>query len=179
MVKHPPRPSKLIDLLDAQDRKNFHGRVWRAVKENYDVLRAARSGGRWDDGTFDVLYTSTMKEGAVAERIFHLSKGQPVVPSRPKYFVHELSVELSMVLNLNLPLMETLGLDTRRYGSLSYIERHQEYPSTQQIAEIANFLEFEAILVPSARWQCNNLIIFAERVKPDNLAVVGVREPIN
>ena len=79
-LKPPPRPSNLIDILDAQERRNFHGRVWRAVRKGYDVLRGARTGGRWDDGTFDVLYCSMTKDGAIAERHFHLSKGQPVVP---------------------------------------------------------------------------------------------------
>jgi RES domain-containing protein len=170
----PPRPSNLIDLLDAQERREFLGRVWRAVRAGYDVLRGASAGGRWDDGTFDVLYTSATKEGAIAERKFHLSQGLPVIPSRPKYVVHELDVKLSHILDLtDTSLLEALGLDMRRFGALSYVERSQEYPTTQQIAEITHFLEFDGMLVPSARSPCNNLIIFTERVKPGAISVIN------
>ena len=179
-TKHPPRPSKIIDALDARERRPFSGRVWRAVREGYDVLRGARSGGRWDDGTFDVLYTSLRKEGAIAERLFHLSRGQPVIPSIPKYFVHEIEVTLANTLDLSdLESLKNLGVDTFKYGNLSYAERPQEYPSTQQVAEIAYFLEFEGILVPSARFDCKNLIVFTERVKPHCLSVVGVPLKVN
>lgn len=178
--KHPPRPSKIIDALDAKDRLQFSGRVWRTVREGHDVLRGARSGGRWDDGTFDVLYTSLTKEGSIAERLFHLSKGQPVIPSIPKYFAYELEVSLLSVLDLsNLSEIEALGVDVTKFGALSYVERPQEYPSTQQITEIAHFLEFDGVLVPSARSQARNLVIFTERIEPSSLTVIGSPEIAN
>lgn len=175
-----PRPSRLIDALDAQEGMIFSGRVWRSVRETQDVLRASRSGGRWDDGTFDVLYTSLTKEGAIAERIYHLSKGQPVIPSKPRYVVHEIEVSLRRVLDLSSKnFLESLGLDMGTYGLLSYVERPREYPTTQQIAEIAHFLEFDALLVPGARAAANNLVIFAERTKPESFWTVGKPEPIS
>jgi RES domain-containing protein len=178
--KLTPRSNDLIDAIEAQERKLVQKRVWRAVREGYDVLRASRAGGRWDDGTFDVLYTSTESDGAIAERYFHLSRGQPIIPSRPTYFVHEIEVSLSQALDLSdMTLLKKLGIDTARYGALSYIERHQEYPSTQQIAEIAHFLEFDGVIVPSARWSCSNIIVFSERTGPASMYTVGTPTRIN
>src|SRR4051812_34275875 len=131
-----PRSNKLIDAIDARERKLLTRRVWRVVRDGYDVLRGSRAGGRWDDGTFDVLYTSAESDGAIAERYFHLARGQPVIPSRPKYSVHAIEISLSQVLDLSdFNALTGLGVDREKYGALSYVERHQEYPSTQQIAE--------------------------------------------
>lgn len=175
-----PRPNTLIDALDGEPKQPFSGRVWRAVRVGYDVLRAARAGARWDDGTFDVLYTSLAKDGAIAERRYHLSQGQPLIPSRPKYVAYELEISLKGMLDLSdHKKLESLGVDVRKFGALAYVEKHQEYPSTQQIAEVAHFLEFDGILVQSARWDCKNLVIFSERIRPEDLSTVGKPEPID
>lgn len=180
VVKPSPRPNELIDALDNEDRRAYAGRIWRAVRIGHDVLRASRAGGRWDDGTFDVIYTSELKDGAIAERHFHLSQGQPLIPSKPKYVVYELQVSLTSVLDLSsMDRLTALGVNTQRYGALSYLERHQEYPTTQQIAEIAHFLDFDGILVPNARWDCKNLIILSEHVDPSNYTATGKLEPID
>jgi hypothetical protein len=46
------------------------------------------------------------------------------------------------------------------------IERYHtfEYQATQAIAAAAYFLEFDSLIVPSTRFSCANLVIFAERV---------------
>jgi RES domain-containing protein len=182
MVGKPklPRPSALIDALDAHARVAHQLRVWRVVREGYDPLRGARSGGRWDDGTFDVLYTSLKVEGAIRERGYHLQQGQPVFPSKPIYRAYEIDVTLSAALDLSdLAKLQALGLNTARFGSLSYAEHQQEYPSTQQLAEVANFLEFDSIFVPSARFQGNNLVILRDRIPPARIEVVGDGEIVH
>lgn len=176
----PPRPGKLIDALDAKPRLHFQDVVWRLVRGNRDPLQGARPGGRWDDGTFDVLYTSLTSDGATAEIQFHLLKGLPVFPSRVDYFLHEIEVALKSVIDLsNISNLEDLGVDTTRYGRLSYAERLQEYPTTQQIAEVAYFLGFDGMLVPNARWNCSNLIIFTELVDPKALSTISSTGPID
>ncbi|MGF1611363.1 MAG: RES family NAD+ phosphorylase [Kiloniellales bacterium] len=154
--------------------------VWRVAREKRDALRGARAGGRWDDGTFDVLYTSLDADGAIAELNYHLSKGLPVVPSRVRYFLHRIEVSLEAVLDLSDPAeLERLGVDMARFGRLSYAERDQEYPTTQQIAEVASFLGFDAVLVPNARWSCSNLIVFTEKVGPEQMTAEETTGPID
>ncbi|MBV8119137.1 MAG: RES domain-containing protein, partial [Alphaproteobacteria bacterium] len=50
-----------------------------------------------------------------------------------------------------------LGVDIARYQTF-------EYAATQAIAAAAHFLEFDGMLVPSARHACLNLVIFTERI---------------
>ena len=59
-----------------------------------------------------------------------------------------------------------------RFGQLSYFERAGEYPRTQEVAEIAHFLDHEGIIVPSARWECNNVVLFCDHLRPSAIEAV-------
>lgn len=168
-----PRDNRLIDALEAMPVEPYVGAVWRVVREGRDPFIYAASGSRWDDGTFDVLYTAMAREGAVAEMYFHLKSGQPVFPSKLRYTLHELHVSLNGILDLsNLEELGKLGLGTLRYGRLSYQGRKGEYPSSQEIAEVANFVgssnpgDVSGLMVPSARWNCANLVVFCGHAGP-------------
>ena len=161
------RDSALIDALEATAPVPYAGPAWRVVRQDRDVLQCGAAGGRWDDGSFDVLYTSELAEGAVAEMDFHLSRGQPVIPSRVVYELHELSVAMERALEFaDLSALAALGVETARYGSLSTTEKAGEYPRSQEVAEAAHFVGFDGLIVPSARFECRNLIIFCDRVAP-------------
>jgi RES domain-containing protein len=171
----PPRirDSALIDALEAAPSTRFEDTVWRVVREGRDVLQGSAFGGRWDDTTFDVLYTSKMADGALAEIYFHLSRGQPIIPSKVAYRLYELRVAVQRTLVLaDLAAVAELGVDTARYGALSYVERLQEYPRPQEIAETAHFVGFDGLIVPSARFECLNVVLFCDRIPPESTEVV-------
>ena len=146
----------LLDALDLAGNK-FSGQVWRVTSNGRPPLEGSTSKGRWSGSEdFSVLYTSCEKSGALAEVGFGLSM-QPIWPSRLQHQIHELSVECSKVLNLtDYGQLQSLGVNTEKYQSL-------DYSVTAKIAAAANFLEFDALLVPNARFSCNNLVIFSER----------------
>jgi RES domain-containing protein len=159
-MPNPRRDSKLIDALDGLSPTRFKGTLWRIVRDGRDPCACSASGGRWDDTTFDVLYTSEHRDGAIAEMYFHLLRGHPVFPSRVAFRLHELAVDLPSVLDLaDSTRLTALGVDMRRFGQLSYQERNSEYPRTQEVAEVAYFLDHAGIVVPSARWDCRNVVI--------------------
>ncbi|GLQ55900.1 RES family NAD+ phosphorylase [Devosia nitrariae] len=167
------RDNALIDAIEAHTPAAFAGTAWRVVKEGRSPLVCSRAGGRWDDGTFDVLYTSRERDGAIAEVYFHLGRGQPVFPSQVRYGIHELDVSLAGALKLvDLSALSALGLDTSRYGQLSYDRVSNEYPRSQDIAEVAHFLEFDGLIVPSARWSCMNIVLFCDLVLPDAMDAI-------
>jgi hypothetical protein len=116
------------------------------------------------------LYTSLEADGAIAETVFHQRRGQPVLPSKPSKRLYPLDVTLSDVLDLgSLDDLGQLGVDQAQFGRMAYAERASEYPSLQELAEVAHFLAFKAMLVPSARWDCRNLVIFTERCAPGDI----------
>jgi RES domain-containing protein len=159
------RDQLLLDALEAIERRAYSGIVWRSVREGRDPLACWRSGGRWDDGTFDVLYTSETRETAIEERRFHLYQGQPIPPSRVRFELFELSVSLEAVMVFESETaLAAVGLDVGSFGQLSYFEKDREYPRSQEIAEACSFLGADGILVPSARNRSSkNLIVFCEQ----------------
>jgi RES domain len=160
------RDIELLDALDALDRVQFEGRVWRAVREGRDPLQGHPSAGRWDPGTFDVLHTSMKPEGAVAEIHFHLSR-QPVFPSMIKYALHEIAVRTTKTLHsADLPALAPLGVEGARYREILY-------GRTQAIGDAAAFLGFDGVISPSARWPCRNLVIFTDRLGPADLEALS------
>ncbi|MER9232225.1 RES family NAD+ phosphorylase [Mesorhizobium sp. M0622] len=159
------RDSRLIDAIEAIAPVEYSGTVWRVVRQGRSPIQCSSSGGRWGDETFDVLYASQAREGALSEMRFHLTRGQPVAPSRVRYNLFEIDLALERALRLlDLAALQSLGLDTPRYGQLSYQEKHAEYPRSQDIGEAAHFLDYDGLIVPSARYDCLNVVAFCDRL---------------
>ncbi|GKY89448.1 RES family NAD+ phosphorylase [Sinisalibacter aestuarii] len=181
-----PRDSALLDAIEALEVIQHRGPAWRVVRDTRSPCDCASAGGRWDDGSFDVLYTSTTREGAVAEMYFHLKRGQPVFPSQVRYRLHELDIELDATLDLSdLATIAALGVNTASYGQLSYAERADEYPRCQEVAEAAHFLGsgndrlIQGLKVPNARWDCSNLVIFCDNAGPGSFEEVKDHGPVD
>lgn len=167
----PPRrarDSQLLDAVEAARHSPLKRTAWRVVRDGRDPTQCSMSGGRWDDGTFDVLYTSAAADGALSEMYFHLSKGQPILPSRVMYRLFELDVALvACVTILDLDALTALGVKASTFGRLSYEERRGEYPRTQEVGEAAHFHGRDGLLVPSARSDHLNLIVLCDVARPD------------
>jgi hypothetical protein len=130
-VHRPPRPKALLDAIEAETPARFSGQVWRVVTDGFDPLRPSRAGGRWDDGSFDVLYTSAARDGALAESWFHAAKGQPIIPSKVSKRLFQIEAELHRVLDLSSNgKLASLGVNMAAYARLSYIQRVEEISGT-------------------------------------------------
>jgi len=160
------RDLTLLDALDAHAGISFKGTTWRIVREGRNALVGSAVRARWDPGTFDVLYTSLEREGALEEIYFHLSR-QPVFPSRIRSILHQINVQTRRTLKLaDLAAIEALGVSKEIFASL-------DYRRTQEIADAADFLGFDGILTPSARWPCRNLVLFTDKFSPDDFVIVA------
>jgi hypothetical protein len=158
------RDLELIDAIDRLEPVSVDRRVWRAVREGRHPLEGHPSGGRWDPGTFDVIYTSFESDGALAELYFHMSR-QPVFPSKMPFFLHAISARTHATLRFaDLSQLEPLGVKLADYSQLLYSR-------TKEIGDVAYFLGFDGIIAPGARWECLNLVIFTDRLEPDDLDV--------
>jgi hypothetical protein len=121
-----------------------------------------------------VLYTAASADSARAEMHFHLSLGQPVMPSRVSYRLFELSVSLAACVMIeSVDALARLGVRTETFGQLSYQERRQEYPRSQDIGEAAAFHGRDGLLVPSARSPDPNLVVICEAAGPAAVEVVA------
>jgi RES domain-containing protein len=166
------RDSAIIDFLEAIPKQPFEGSAWRVVRSDRDPLRGSSPKGRWDDGSFDVLYTSLKADGAVAEVNFHLARGQPLFPSQMEFRLFELDVRLLQAITLpNRDSLANLGIDMSNYGSLGYARKEEEYAISQMTGEAAHFLGADALVVPNARLPCTNAVLFLDRMAPAQISI--------
>ena len=147
----------ILDALEALDPEPLRGTVWRVTRRGREPLRGAAAHGRWSaSGEFEVLYTSLVREGALAEIGYRLSL-QPVWLSRIEHEIHTIEVHSERNLRFaDTASLAPLGVDVARYRSF-------DYAATQAVAAAANFLGFDGLVVPNARFTCSNLVIFIER----------------
>jgi hypothetical protein len=104
----------------------------------------------------EVLYASLERGGALAEIGYRLSL-EPVWPSRIAHQIHGIEARAGTTLRFaDVASLAALGVDAARYESF-------DYAATQAIAGAAHFLEFDGLVVPSARRACHNLVLFMDR----------------
>jgi hypothetical protein len=147
----------ILDALEALRPEPFRGTVWRVTRKGREPLQGAVAHGRWSrSDEFEVLYTSLEREGALAEIGYRLSL-EPVWPSRIEHEIHATAVEAKRTLRFaDTTDLAPLGIDAARYRTF-------EYAATQAIAAAAQFLEFDGLIVPNARFDCGNLVLLIER----------------
>lgn len=147
---------ELVERLDALPRETFSGEVFRATRVSLDPLASSYSGGRWmRRDAAAVLYTSCQRDGALAEIAFHWSQLTPR-PTKP-VVVHTLRVVIHRTLRLIRADLATLGVPESVYNSLNP-------PRTQEIGAAAEFLGCDGLITLSARWPCDNRVLFPEQM---------------
>jgi RES domain len=174
------RDVETLDLLTGLHRQKLELTVWRMVRAGRNPAVPSSPKGRWDDGSFEVLYTACKRDGACAELHYHLTFGQPVFPSQLRIHLHEfrLQVKLAYVFE-NLESLAPFGVDPQKYGSFDYARLQEEYSPTQKLGEACQFLGADALLVPNARWACQNAVLFAANMAHDALQPVADHGPID
>lgn len=157
----------VLDALEAIEPQTFAGEVWRIARKGRVPTLGSPASGRWTpgDGT-EALYTSLEREGALAEIGYRLSL-EPVWPSRLEHQLHRLEAGAERTLRFaDLDALAAVGVETARYASF-------DYGATQAISAAAHFLEFDGLIAPSARHTSLNLVLFMDRVTPDDIRLVS------
>ena len=160
---------KILDYLGGITPIPFSGEVFRATRKSLDPLTFSTSGGRWSTkGGVAALYTSLDRDGAIAEISFHWNQLNPK-PTKPA-LVHQLRVKAHQTLRILPADLNSLGVIVDRYAEINYIQ-------TAQIGAAIAFLGYDGLLAPSARWPCENLILFNDSQHlSDELDVISTQE---
>lgn len=97
-----------------------------------------------------------------------------------RYELFELRVRLSAVISFDdLEALRSIGMNTGRYGTVSYDDKNIEHPRSQEIAEACFFLGADGIIVPSARHECQNLVVFCDQDTEMGIEIVRGHGPID
>ena len=155
------RDPDLLELLESIDTQPWSGLVYRVAWEGRDPAQGSSGKkGRWSSprGEFEILFTSLEQAGAEAEfEAFWMLFEQR--PDRPA-LTHALRVRLNKVIHLGYGMLENFGVSEAKYGD-------RNYGRTQEIADAINFLEYDALISPSARYPCDNATIFFQNLSRD------------
>jgi hypothetical protein len=156
---------ELLDRLSAFEPIRFDGEVFRATRRGLDPLAASLSGGRWMiPNERPTLYTSMERDGALAEISYHWTQLTPI-PSKPAA-IHRIRVATSKTVRLARAELVRLGVDWERYGELNYVR-------TQEIGAALAHLECDGLIAPSARWPCDNVMLFLTNyIGDDDISVL-------
>jgi len=160
----------LLDALSSLPVTEFEGRVFRVTGNQADPVAFSQSGGRWamdtdKEGGCPILYTSTKREGAVAEVASYLALLTPI-PQKPLK-MNELEVSLDKTLRLAVTDFASVGIEGTTYDVRNYLQ-------TQRVGAAINFLELDGLIAPSARWNCDNLMIYGDNHSMEKqLEVIG------
>ncbi len=156
---------RLLDALTSLPETSFSETVWRVVNAIRSPIDGSRGSGRWNSDNNEVLYTSLESDDALSEIHFHISRANPIFPSRLKHNLAQLTAGLAKVLDLSDPsTLTSLGIDMDRYSEILYSK-------TQEVGDAVAFLGIEAIIVPNARHQSNNLVIFMQNIDLDKIEI--------
>ena len=155
------RDPDLLGHLEGYRQRPFEGVVSRVVWVDKSPVQGSNGArGRWNspDCQFEVLNTSFAAEGASAEFEAFWS----LFEQRPdrRALNWRLRVRLKRVVELNFEGLEQLGIGQADYQS-------RNYSRTQEVSDGLNYLGYDGLIVPSARYDCKNLIIFMQNLDED------------
>lgn len=160
----------LLDQLQAASIGAWSGRAFRHMFADYPPEAENVRGARWNPPGTPAIYTSLTREGVIAEAEYQLSL-QPVRP-RVGRTVYEIEVKLENVVDLSDAIAlkaahvddEDLGADNMR--------------ACQETGAAAAWLQRDGLLIPSARSQATNLVIYATNTSESHIFTVLSSEVI-
>ncbi len=170
-VRHA-HDDRLLDAISRITPVAYDRTVWRVVREGRSPTEGSRGAGRWNPAELSVLYCAEDRDGALSEIHFHLSRGQPVFPSRIRHVIWKLGADLGRALMLlDVEALTRLGVEMTRYRDILYAR-------TQEIGAAASFLGYDGLVAPSARYDGANLVIFLDNAAPEAIVELA-REAVD
>ena len=165
------RDPDLLEFLEVCSQERFEGFANRVVWADRSPIQGSSGArGRWNspDCQFEVLNTSLEPEGADAEfeAFWSLFEQRP----NRRALNWKLRVRLMRVVELGYDDLERLGVGPADYEA-------RMYSRTQEISDGVNYLGCDGLIVPSARYDCRNLVVYMQNLEGDCfLEEVGSRQ---
>jgi len=148
---------ELLAKLDQLRASPWRGDVFRHMFGDYPPERENQRGARWNPPETPAIYTSLTRVAALAEADFHISL-QPIRPTARRT-IYRIGVVLDSVVDLSdRSRLAALGISDDDLTSL-------DHRPCQRVGGAIEWLENDGLLVPSARADGMNLVIFPNQQK--------------
>lgn len=116
-----------------------------------------------------MLYTSLERDGAIAEANFLIGQ-YSIAPSTQRH-ICQIDLQIEKVVDLTVDRhLFGLGVDLEGYS--------HHWGPCPEIGAAANFLGYQGILAPNARFGCSNLIIMMDQIDAKSRLDVLTQEPL-
>ena len=142
----------LLDQLEEFGGQEWEGTVYRHMFGSYSPARMNTLGARWNPREVAALYASLERKTVLAEADYRIS----LEPFRPKArrTLYRISVRLRRVVDLRDPA------DLALVGITDVELVADDFTSCQKVGGAAQLLGNDGLLVPSARADGVNLVIY-------------------
>jgi len=156
MSIHDPELLDAIERLGEEVMESVT--LWRHMFNDNPPELSNTRGARWNPAGLGAIYTSLERETAIAE-------GQHAIDSQPirlkaRRFVYELQVSAAKALRIRESDLAALGIAASDLVS-------PDFSACQRVGAHAAFLEYDALIVPSARSDGTNVVIFVNELAAD------------
>jgi RES domain-containing protein len=142
----------LLEAVSKLSASPWDGVVFRHTFGSISPRKENQLGARWNPAEVPAIYCSLERETAIAEVDFHISL-QPFKPTTERR-VHRVEVRVPAVVDLtNWEILERLGISRSSYATV-------EPPRCKEVGGAIAFLGHSGILVPSARHDGLNLVVY-------------------
>jgi len=148
----------LLEELEKLSARPWEGAAFRHMFGSYPPDRENLRGARWNPPDIPAIYASISRETALAEAQFQI-ENQPLVP-RARRVLYHLRIRLSSVLDLTVPgILPELGVTLDEL-------RSPDHSMCRSVGGAVEWLGHDGLLVPSARADGVNLVIYPNRQGP-------------
>lgn len=169
MADFQPDP-RIAESLARLEEVPFGGTVWKHTLPSQSPSAPNTKGARWNPPGVPAIYLAIERDTALAEGAY-LAGIQPQPIKGPRH-LHEIDVTLTRILDLReRRVLQALGLSDADL-------RSSDHSACRSVGGTAEWLEVEALIVPSARTKGANLVVFERRTGPDFLPRVVLSEPV-
>ena len=153
-----PPALEILKVLEALQSKVWEGRVWRHMFGDNHPERRNQRGARWNPAGVPAIYCSVERATAIAEGDYVVAV-QSLRPAA-KRTLYQLDVHLDKVLDLTgRAVLRELHIGERELSDV-------DHAVCQNIGGAVEWLEHDGLLVPSARHEGINLVIFPRKQRP-------------
>lgn len=162
---------RIAEALARQPETQYDGDVWKHTLPKQPPEAANTRGARWNPPGVPAVYVALSRDTAIAEGQ-HLVRLQPVEVRGTRH-IHRGHIVLRRVLDLRDPArLSPLGLSATDM-------RSNDQTACQRVGGTAEWLGIEGLIVPSARHDGANLVIFERRVAGDFAITFLGSEPVD
>lgn len=164
--------TSLENVLATLQSVAWSGRVHRVMLNDYPPDRENTQGARWNPPDVAAIYTCFEPAVCIAEVEYNLThQPRPVRPDLRKT-LYEIEVTLAAVVDLTplLPRLEEIGLGMAQLFA-------DDMKASQEIGRLVTWFGYDGLIVPSARFEGRNLVIYPGRAN-ENYTFAAISQKV-